>query len=87
MTTQDHPFAADLLDEIGARVGMNEEEAHQLDDAERMLAAIRAVLALHVPDEDGDCSECDYCTPKSNLFPCDTVRAITAALTPAEVPE
>ena len=44
--------------------------------------ALDAVLELHTPDEDGDCTHCaDYfCDTRKAEYPCETVRTIQAAL-------
>ena len=53
-------------------------------DVERIEAALRAVLDLHVPHEwyNGEvlCLECDDNTGMFRDYPCGTVRAITDAL-------
>ena len=52
----------------------------------QLTAAIRAVQELHVPDDDdGTCSHCWHGLDAHGA--CPTVRAITAALAPTEVPE
>lgn len=80
---------SDRLDEIRARI-IRAREGRQTDrymvldvDAPAMLAALRAVLDLHV--EHPDTGKCDECTVApysvhSVPWPCPTVRAVEAAL-------
>jgi hypothetical protein len=50
-------------------------------DAPAAYTALGVVLALHRPDEDGDCSECDrFADPEYTRYPCPTVRAIADVL-------
>lgn len=67
-----------------------ERIALALTDLPRALAALTAVLALHVPewvviDYVGG-SVCAECREPVESEPCRTVRAITAALTEGETP-
>ena len=51
-------------------------------DLPALLAAVEAVLDLHVADEDGDCAECIRRAQGrgDQSYPCLTVTALTAAL-------
>lgn len=49
--------------------------AHARTDVPRLVAALEAVLLVHQPDEDMDC------TADGDPWPCHTARVITAALT------
>ena len=55
-----------------------------LANSELMLAALRAVLDLHKPekfmDSEETCSGCDIGTLDPPTWPCQTVRAVEAAL-------
>lgn len=49
--------------------------------APKAFAALRAVLALHKPDEYGDCVECGVTVHEDPVpYPCDTANAITGEL-------
>lgn len=52
------------------------------DIAPKTFAALRAVLDLHSPDDDGRyCIECGVDVSENEIpWPCDTVQAITTAL-------
>ena len=47
-----------------------------------LQSAVDAVLAVHTPDDEGDCTYCaDYfCDTRKAEYPCETVRTIHAAL-------
>jgi hypothetical protein len=49
-------------------------------DAERLLAAVEAVLALHSPFRDADCSDCLDAYGEHLEWPCPTSLAVSRAL-------
>lgn len=75
------------LDEIARRAGWNADPVGQTlagpnPDTLTLAAAVQAVLALHRPDEDGDCVKC-YPLVES-VWPCPTVRAVSEHVDIAE---
>lgn len=75
--------ADDHLDTIATRLvdPMITYKENATEDAPALVAALQAVLDLHGPSRKGICVECiddEFAGPAE--WPCDTVRAVEAAL-------
>lgn len=78
--------------ERGYRNGATGAECARLSDAAavdvpRLLAAVEAALKVHQPVDRGTGAQCKGCATHVTFtrWPCPTYRAITAALTGADV--
>lgn len=85
-----HTYRADGIvwpNQILGTVDLDEADAvfiaHAREDVPRLVAALRAVEAVHVPEEccgDADCRGLVGCLNCHEYWPCETVTAIREAL-------
>ena len=71
-------IAVERLDEIAAR--RERLDWPKTDDVRTLVAALRAVLALHKESQSGGWCEQQEGGGSAEVWPCPTVRAITRAL-------